>query len=83
LEARTPFAVELLLGGYALRTDVIELRVEVDGFAGLGVFVLVIAGLRSVHRREGERVLHKLVAHLGELGVGLLGLRFHVLCREQ
>ena len=45
LEARTPFAIELFLRGEALWADVVELSVEIDGFAGRGIGVLVIAGL--------------------------------------
>ncbi len=36
--------------------------------------MLVIAGLRRVHRRQRQRVFHELVGHLGELGVGLMGM---------
>jgi len=50
------------------RANVIELRVQLDHLSGLPVAMLVIAGLRSAHRRERQRLLDEFIARLDESG---------------
>ena len=81
----SPLAIELLLGGNCLGTNVVELRVEINRLAGLGVEMLVVTSLRRAHRRERQRVFHELVGHLGEFRVGLMRMAHSVrgLCRAE
>ena len=66
LEALTPCAIERLLRGDALGADVVEFGVELNHLAGLGIFVLMKARIRSIDRRQRQRFFHELIGKLSE-----------------
>jgi hypothetical protein len=68
-ESRAPVAVKGGLAGEGLRAEVVEFGVELDGVAGFGIAVLVVAGLGGVDRGERERFVHELLGEAGELRV--------------
>ena len=78
-KALPPLGVESALLGKGCEAHVVQQSIELDGFAGFRVNVLVISGGGRVRGGHRQRILHELVAQLGELCRS--GLRGHTFLR--